>query len=103
MPMYLAQLQDGVTRLRNEVASGGSGLATGSFADVLQSIILFILSLAAILALGALIAGGIMYIVALGDEQRVARAKKIVLYALIGLLLAGASVTIVVAVGTIFR
>ena len=47
--------------------------------------------LVAVLALAALVLGGAMYIIALGDEQKTTRAKKIILYAIIGLLVIGAA------------
>ena len=61
----------------------------------LKDVIIFLLRafiiLVAVLALAALVLGGAMYIIALGDEQKTTRAKKIILYAIIGLLVIGAA------------
>ena len=61
----------------------------------LKDVVIFLLQafiiLVAVLALAALVLGGAMYIIALGDEQKTTRAKKIILYAIIGLLVIGAA------------
>lgn len=60
-----------------------------------------LLAVAAVLAVLALVVGGLMYILSLGDESRAARAKKVMLYALIGLIITAVAGIIVYTVGTI--
>jgi hypothetical protein len=59
--------------------------------DVLKKVIQFILGLVAILAGGMLIAGGAMTITSAGNEEKAKRGKTLILYAIIGLLIIGAS------------
>ncbi len=69
----------------------------------IRLIIQAVLTLAAVLALGAVIAGAVMYITSLGNEEQAKRAKMVILFAIIGLLLALLSVLIVNVVLNIFR
>lgn len=63
------------------------GLSTSvSVSSLLQTIINWLLSLVAVLALLALIVGGVMYILSFGSEDAAKRAKRIIMYAIIGLL-----------------
>lgn len=56
-----------------------------------QNIVNLLTSLAAVIALAAFIWGAVMYITSLGDDSKAGTAKKIMLYAVIGLLLVGAA------------
>lgn len=58
----------------------------GSF---IAAIIRIVTSLVAIIAVGVLIIGGFMYITSAGDETKASRAKTLMLYAIIGLLIIG--------------
>ncbi len=98
-PAYAGTLQGGIDRATRAGEAGG--LSSPSYGVVIGRAVLFLLGLAAVLALGVLIAGSIAYIISLGDENRVQRAKRIILYAIIGLLLTGASFTILVAIRAI--
>lgn len=69
---------------------------------IIQEIIAFLLAIAAAIATLAIIIGGIMYIMSIGDDSKTARAKKVLLYAVLGLLIVGAARLIVSAVGLIF-
>lgn len=91
----------GIGRIRDEILPG-SGLAEGTFSEYIIAIIQFLFSLVAILALAALVWGAIMYIISLGDEGRAGTAKKIILYAIIGVLLAGGSFMILQTIRSIF-
>jgi flavin-binding protein dodecin len=62
---------------------------------VIENVINTILSFVAILGLIAFIIGGVMYIMSFGDEQKTARAKKIILYAILGMIIAGGAFAIV--------
>ena len=87
---------------------GGFGCITGEGADPtkgasLRFLIIRVIQVGLVLvgaiALAAIVWGGIMYILALGDEARASRAKKILLFAIIGLIIvlaAGLIVNVVV-------
>jgi hypothetical protein len=77
------------------------GLPPIDVRTLIENIVLFLLSLASIIALGVLIWGAFMYMMSLGDESRAAHAKKIILYAIIGLLLTGGSFFIVREIGNL--
>lgn len=84
----------------NLVTPANSGLAKGaSVATYIKNIILFLLSLVAVLGLLALVVGGLMYILSLGDESKAEHAKKIILYAIIGILVVGGSFMIIYTIG----
>lgn len=91
----------GIGKIRDEILPG-SGLAAGTVTEYIIAIIQFLFSLVAILALAALVWGSIMYIISLGDEGRAGTAKKIILYAVIGVLLAGGSFVILQTIRSIF-
>ena len=79
-----------------ERARTSAGIADfGSLSDLILLILGAVATLMAVLALGALVWGGISYIISLGDEQKTAQAKRIVLYALIGLIVFGLSALLV--------
>ncbi len=65
------------------------GMSDISFETLFGNMAVFLVALVASVALAALAWGGMMYILSLGDEARSARAKHIILFAIIGLLLAG--------------
>lgn len=78
------------TGLLEVIGTGrGSGLSGLTFPTLFANIGTFLTGLVAALALVALVWGGVMYILSLGDESRSARAKHIILYAILGLLVAG--------------
>ena len=70
------------------------------FGEVILRIIQFIMGPAAVIAFGALVYGGYMFIIAgpSGDEKKAAKGKQIILYAFIGLAIIGISGVIVNAV-----
>ena len=77
----------------------GLPLAAGNnVISIIFRVINLIFALVSTIALFAIIWGGIMYILALGDESRVAKAKRILLYAIIGLIIVLLGQAIVIAV-----
>lgn len=72
--------------------------APKSLSDIVLKTLDLLLSLVGILAMIMLVVGGIMYITAAGDESRTDTAKKIVTYAIIGLIVAITSLIIVNAI-----
>ncbi|MFH1354436.1 MAG: hypothetical protein ABIH36_04050 [bacterium] len=88
--------------LNNAIGIGqGQGLSQLTFLVLITNIGVFLMSLIAALALVAIVWGGIMYILSLGDESRSARAKHIILYAILGLLIAGTAAVIAHTVCTV--
>jgi hypothetical protein len=79
------------------------GLFQGSFTDVIGKIILFILSLTAVIAVAVVIWGGFAYLTSLGDEKKVGKAKQIILAAVIGLVIIGLSFTLVQVILGFFK
>jgi len=74
--------------------SGGTGggpvsfdnpLTTASFEALISGIIKWILGIVVSLAILFLIIGGLMYITSAGNEEQATKAKKVILYALLGL------------------
>lgn len=71
-----------------ETAAKGANLpATGDAITIILKVINFILKLIAILAVLFLVIAGVMYITSLGDENRAGRAKRMILYVVIGLVI----------------
>lgn len=79
-----------------------SGLSSLSFPMLFANVATFLTGLVAALALVALVWGGVMYILSLGDESRSARAKQIILYAILGLLIAGIASIIISTVTCLY-
>jgi amino acid transporter len=61
----------------------------------IRGILAMFLALVSIIAVAVLVYGGFLFITAAGNEETARRAKTLVLYAIIGLLLIGASAIIV--------
>lgn len=68
-------------------------------ADTLVGAILVILNgaltIIGVIALAVLIWGGVLYIISIGDDGRINTAKKIIIYAIVGLIVIGLSALIV--------
>ena len=73
-------------------------ITTSSFSQIIENTLLWVLGVAGSIALFMLIAGGVMYITSAGDEQKVAAAKKIFNFTIIGLILVLISYSIIVTV-----
>lgn len=63
-------------------------ITSGSFADLLNRIIDWILNIALVLAPLVIVYGGFIYMTAAGDTNKVSQGKNIVLYAVIGFIVA---------------
>lgn len=74
------------------------GLDSLSPVDIIQNAVQYIASLAAIITLGVFIYGAVMFILSAGDESRAAKAKKIMLFAIVGLLLVGGAYAVIAIV-----
>ncbi len=93
---------EGINCVKDEIARPGGLAVDQTETSLLQKIIEWLLSLVAILALVALITGGVWYIVSFGSEEQTKRAKRVILYAIIGLLVVFISFAILAAVQTLF-
>ena len=62
-------------------------LKTSDFAKIVENVLTWSLSIVGSLVLLVLIFGGVMYISSAGDEQKVLNAKKIVTFAIMGLMI----------------
>ena len=60
-------------------------ITTSDFAVIVEESLLWILSVAGVITIFMLVVGGIMYMTAGGDEQKVTTAKKVVTWTIIGL------------------
>ncbi|MEX0649697.1 MAG: pilin [Candidatus Andersenbacteria bacterium] len=86
--------EDGLTKAKNVDPTLG-GVADGIETTLLENIINWLLSISAVLALLALVVGGMMYIISFGDEAKVKKAKSIIIYAITGLIVVGISFFII--------
>ena len=88
-PSNPRSLGEGVDILKDR-AAGEGGLVDDDSESGLQnaliSVITWILSLVAIIALGMLIWGCIKYIISLGNQQENEKARKTILYAIVGII-----------------
>ena len=84
-------------------AAAKGGLFQGKIADVLVTVIKFFLSLIGLIAVAAIIYGGFLYVTAIGDEKKSERAKEVIIYAVIGLIVIGAAALITNVVITTFK
>ncbi len=71
-------------------------------AHVLTNILQFLLSMIGIVAIIALVIGGVMFFLAGGDVRQVRVAKKIVLSAVIGIVIALGSIVLIRSIGSFF-
>jgi hypothetical protein len=73
-----------------------------SLTELIQRVLNIVLTFVAIVAAGVLITGGVMLITSVGDEDKAVRAKKLILYAIVGLLIIGAAALVVNVVISIY-
>jgi uncharacterized membrane protein len=93
----------GLSWITNKIEPGASGLATDTnIVNVILRIVNFLLGLVAVLALAVLVWGALSYILSLGDESKTEKAKKTIFFALLGVILAGASFVILNVVKNLF-
>lgn len=86
-----------------KVTPATSGLYQNELRDVIPLMIKWLLSIAAVLALLAMVVGGLQYIISFGVESKTASAKKIIFFALVGLLVIGVSFSILLAVESFLK
>lgn len=82
----IAQVYNGGGINAGVAAAGGLGLATGNPFYILLNVIRIVLNLMGIIAMAAIIIAGIYMIISLGNDDQIEKAKKIIKYTLIGLI-----------------
>jgi len=73
-------------------------ISSTSFSILIGKVLEWVLGLSGSVALFMLIVGGIMYITSTGDEQKIATAKKIITWTVLGLIVILASYSIIVVI-----
>jgi hypothetical protein len=98
-PSFLKEISQvlGWTSVNNPDVSGALTLS-----QIALNVLHFLLSVVGILAIIMLVVGGIMYLTSAGSEDRAETGKKIVLYSIIGILVALASLVIVSQIAEFF-
>lgn len=87
----------------NSTASLPSEVSSArSAADILLSVLNFLLGIVGVLSIIMLVVGGGMFLTAAGSQDRITTGKKIVTYALLGVVVALASLVIVRQLATFF-
>jgi hypothetical protein len=81
-----------------------AGPAAGALtlSQIAHNVLNFLLSIVGILGIIMLVIGGVMYLTAAGDEDRIETGKKIVTYSIIGIVVALASLVIVSQIAAFF-
>ena len=91
-------LNKGIDDVGTTFAAPNSGVIKDDVVTLITKIINWLLGIAAVVALLVIIVGGIWYIGSLGEEKQLGKAKHIVMYAIIGLLVIGLSIAAIQAV-----
>lgn len=89
---------DGFEGVENIGQDSNISTFEGKPENFITKVVKGLLALVAVIAVAAIIWGGFMYITSIGNDSRIDKAKTIILYAVIGLLVIGAAA---VAVNTI--
>lgn len=82
--------------LANDPMSGCG--STENVGNIAEDVIKVVIGLVAVLAVGVMIFGGIMYTTSVGDAQKAYRARNIIIYGLVGLVVSILAYSIVLFV-----
>jgi len=74
---------------------------TGSIVDILQNFMYWLLAVVGILGVISFIISGIMYLTAAGNESQIERAKKTMIYSIVGVIVSMLGVIIMKAATTL--
>jgi len=85
------------------VAQAGVITDAPTFQTIGTKILYFLLSVAGIIAIIALVVSGAMYLISFGDERKMETAKNSAKYAAIGMILIFGSMVLVKTVGQFFQ
>ncbi|MGH9856881.1 MAG: hypothetical protein ACRD4B_03455, partial [Acidobacteriota bacterium] len=89
------QIDDSTCNLLGLRCQAGGGDPAQGIIEIIQNIVNIFLTIVAIIAAVFIIIGGLWYITSAGDEEKAARGKRTILYAIIGLIIVGLSAVIV--------
>lgn len=91
-PAFIKQIYDILGAGAAPIPAGGTTL---SLIQIAQKVLDFLLSIVGIIAIIMLVIGGLMYLTAAGDEDRINTGKKIAKYSIIGITIALSSIVLV--------
>lgn len=74
------------------------GLPSGTISGILEGLLNWLLGIFAVLGIIGFVISGIMYLVSAGDEDGIARAKKAMIYSLIGIIVGLSGIILIAAV-----
>lgn len=77
---------------------GGTGLPSGSLTGIITNIMNWLLMIVGILGVIGFVIAGILYLTAAGDGDQIDRAKKAMIYSIVGVLVALIGVVVINAV-----
>lgn len=77
-------------------------IAESHFSELVENFLLWTLGVAGSIALLMLVTGGIFYVTSSGDEQKIATAKRMVTWTILGLMIVLASYAIIVVMSDLF-
>jgi hypothetical protein len=86
-----------------ETAHAGVITDAPTFKEIGMNVLFFLLSVAGIIAIIALVVSGVMYFFSAGNEQKMQTAKQSVKYALLGVVLAMGGMILIKLVGGFFK
>lgn len=86
----------------NTPATGTGGLKNTSVGTVLTTILNWLLSIVGIGGVIGFVVAGIMYLTAAGDEKKIGTAKTVMLYSIVGVVVAVIGLIAVAAIADIF-
>ena len=78
-----------------QAAQVDNPISTSNFNDLVEGILDWVLGIAGSVALLMIIAGGIMYATAAGNEEKLKAAKKVISYAILGVVIVILSYSII--------
>ncbi|MFZ1250280.1 MAG: hypothetical protein WAR37_02420 [Candidatus Microsaccharimonas sp.] len=70
-----------------KISAGGSGIPTGTEDDLLRNGLNLTYFLAGVITIITIVVAGIMYITSTGDTGRITKAKNVLTYAIVGLII----------------
>jgi hypothetical protein len=80
-----------------------TGLADATIKEILTKLLKWLLEIVGIIAIIGFVISGIMYLVSTGNEEMITKAKKYMLYCLIGIVVALASFVVIQAIDAILN
>jgi predicted anti-sigma-YlaC factor YlaD len=73
-----------------------------SISHILMNVLYFLLSIVSIVAILSLVVAGLRYMLAFGDTERIASAKKMTTYSIIGIIIAFGSLVLLRGIESFF-